>query len=115
MATRTECDRCRCAAQVAKLTLDGGPLGELCAGCIGELRGWLVSKIKPEYTATGKVRNRLQQAQHHIRVHGICSAATLAQENGEPERRAYFGLRELADRGLLKHLGRGVYVLPEAP
>lgn len=108
MALVPTCDRCLSSEVQLEPVLGV----ELCPHCVATARAWLQSQIGTRRTATGRIDRRLQAHNMLLRAETI-SAERVAQINGEPYRKAYFGLMSLAKSGALKHRGNGVFERPK--
>jgi hypothetical protein len=105
---QTICDRCGTAGDVVRIL--EADVGVTC--CLPKLRNWLAETM-PRVVVVGNVRNRLQQALHVLSRRPTVTAAEIAAENDEPTRKAYIGLQAISRAGKLRHVGRGVFALPE--
>lgn len=110
MALVSKCDRCGVVASTEPMML-GDASHDLCAGCAGELREWL-KPVQATVSPRGKRMGRALHARRYIARDGVCDARKMADDGGEPYRRVYFALLQVAGRGELVHLGKGRFVLP---
>jgi hypothetical protein len=107
MALIPHCDRCKQPGQVIPV------LGmDLCNGCVADAKAWLGRPYL--VPARGKKIDRLAQASNLLDRMPRITASYVAEMSGEPVRSAYWGLMALAKRGVLVHLGDGVFERPRA-